>query len=297
MKQLTQYRDAQAAGHTMDSPTPFTAPQYMIIDGQQRANAISLGLQSSPQARLWIDLLPRPAECDMTYQFYLCTRAQPWGRKASEKQRGDARDALFHPESVGAEESTPRPADWELSLETTWPVAAALPVPFDKLVALSRAAQLRWEDVEALIPASCKAAEAYAKAKDVTRDRLPEFAKMLSRSIQQRVPLQLIPVWAYTPPSEVGDAGDESADHVAQSLETLFARLNTQGVRMGAEDLFFSAIKTRLPDAHDLVWDIDAKHGKLLPPPALVHMASRLVLAKYTKKAGNFMPLETVSVH
>jgi hypothetical protein len=68
MKRLIQYRAAQGDLSLAAGSEPFTA-DYMIIDGQQRANAISLGFRSNPQARLWVDLISSDAPSDLTYHL------------------------------------------------------------------------------------------------------------------------------------------------------------------------------------------------------------------------------------
>ena len=58
-------------------------PDYFLLDGQQRYNAIVLGYveQKQPRAVLWLDLCPRDTNNNSTrlFWFKVTTQAHPWG--------------------------------------------------------------------------------------------------------------------------------------------------------------------------------------------------------------------------
>ena len=77
----TQVSRVEAAQQVSDD---LIDTEYIIIDGQQRAIAVALGLRRfelSDSARLWIDL-----GAGAENLFSVCTIQKPWGRDATRAQ-------------------------------------------------------------------------------------------------------------------------------------------------------------------------------------------------------------------
>ncbi len=240
----------------------------VLIDGQQRSIAIAIGFRrwsEGDPCRLWLDLTPVDGQRDgVQFRFVLCSVRYPWGQGATEAQKREA-VALSKAAAVEIDADAP-------SLALTWPLRAKLPVPFAEFVQL------------------------------VSEGREGDWASLITRA--RREP----PTGAGSGPSmadglvaAVGDAARSYGvpavllgDMDPTDLGTAFQRLNRQGVEMSHEDLFFSGLKMRWPQAHDLVWQIHADRlvGKFLRPPQIVHMATRLT----TRRMGGESDLPKLSV-
>jgi hypothetical protein len=219
--------------------------EFIVIDGQQRAIAIALGLRKwreGDSARLWIDL-GTPSDKDREdgrYPFYVCSILKPWGLNATDAMR---RNALME---LG-EKKLQIDGD---ALGKTWPVRAALPVPFAELVdSLVNMQENLWE---ILVPE--------AKQGGTHRENLSNLFDKISQVNDYQIPVFLV----------------ENLN--VDELGSVFQRLNRQGVQMNEEDLFFSSLKLIWPDAHNLVWDLyrDKETGRFMPPAKIVHLTVRL---------------------
>ena len=128
-----------------------TPSRYDILDGQQRINAIALGLPQSSQANnpqhaiLWLDLCPKVTDLEQSngtwgktarkFFFRVTTAAHPWGYKLSDNETsnkylsaGEQREIVEHlSEHYNWKKQfiADRPSPIEL-----WPKDALLPVPF-----------------------------------------------------------------------------------------------------------------------------------------------------------------------
>jgi len=233
---------SDAARHTEPA-----GPGLLLIDGQQRAIAAAAGFRSwrpGDRSRLWIDLAaPTSPRDGVRFRVVLCTIRHPWGRGASEAQKRDAAARLD-----GGKRTRTRDA----TLGETWPVAAIAPVPLAEY--LARVLRGRGEQWSDLLPPCMQTGAVEPPFRATVADALHKIG-------EYSVPAILLE----TPES-------------VESLGTAFQRLNKQGVEMSGEELFFSGLKIRWPEAHDLVWDIyrDDTVGRFLSPPKIVHAATRL---------------------
>lgn len=237
-------------------PTPL-----LLIDGQQRLTSLQLGFRpfrDENATRLWIDLAPPVnKEARKRGRFRLCSRVHPWGTGASVSRRREARLQIGRANDMD---------DTDTSLRMTWPVDARAPVDAAELIERVIGAPPHispiWND---LLPAHFQR-------------ELPELVRQEVNGlegIQQVVAgvLQLKRVRL------VGMLIENLVD--IEALGEAFARLNSQGVPMSQEELFFSALKVRWPESSDLVADIveDPEAGKLLPATKIVHLATRIVVS------------------
>ncbi len=236
-------------------PTPL-----LLIDGQQRLTSLQLGFRpfrDEDASRLWIDLAPPVTkEARKRGRFRLCSHVHPWGWGASVARRREARARINRVDDID---------DADISLRVTWPVDARAPV-----------------DAAALIK----------RVLDGPPDVLPTWSDLLPahflpelESVRQDVegPEGIQQVVAgllrLTRVHVVGLLVENIVD--IEALGEAFARLNSQGVPMSQEELFFSALKVRWPESSDLVADIveDSDAGKLLPATKIVHLATRIVVS------------------
>lgn len=248
----------QAGYSSTRAPSPKT--EFVIIDGQQRTNAIALGLtpwKPTHKSRLWVDLGPSAKRADKSvHPFHLCSWRRPWGEQATISLQRDALKKLNLRELP----------ETEMRLEKTWPLRASAPVKFAELMAqLKEHDSPTWRD---LLPEPLRDSSSLQ-----IRPDLADFLRALRKSLNFKVPLFL------TKEVEIDDLG------------LIFDRLNRQGIPLSAEDLFFSALKIKWPEAHDLVWQIydDRETGRFMPPTKIVHLATRLVAAE--RKDGDIVSL------
>ncbi|MEQ1792973.1 MAG: DUF262 domain-containing protein [Nitrospira sp.] len=136
-------------------------PQFHLLDGQQRANAIALAFldpwkdgevigfeaQKWPPAALWIDLHQPDDQHEFGRQFIfrVVTRSHPWGYKRDKPRErlsaSDCREAIkAFKESFKAFEELERKfpnVDWKpgaIPLPVAWPWDAKAPVPVNLLI-------------------------------------------------------------------------------------------------------------------------------------------------------------------
>ncbi len=253
VRELRRFRESSVT--KTDDATDDTS--LILLDGQQRASAISIGLKKwspSDESRLWLDLAPRKVR-DERLGFHLCSITLPWGPEVTVAQRKAALALL-------AVEGLPKGSE---ALGLTWPARARVPVPFAELLELTRAGRFdRWRE---LVPKPLR-----DRIGDVTARAEEEWYEALSGTRTYRVPAILM--------------GDMPR---AEDLGRTFKRLNTAGVDMTQEELFFSGIKLLWPEAHDLVWNIysDERTGRFLSPTKIVHAAVRLSETADEKSGGD----------
>ena len=241
VRQLRKHREAAA---TATSPVEDDGC-LVLLDGQQRASAIAIGLKpwaSGDETRLWIDLAP--PKKDRRYGFRLCSLTLPWGGEVTSPQKAKAIQAL-------AGRVVP---PGSAALEMTWPATAFLPVPFAELMVL--VGQGRFADWPGLVPSALR-----TRADSMPAESEAIWRAVLTRALSYQIPAILM-----------------AALPSAEDLGETFKRLNTAGVNMTQEDLFFSGIKLKWPRAHDLVWDVysDKETGRFLSSTKIVHLAARL---------------------
>jgi hypothetical protein len=255
IRELRRHREAAAT----ETEAANGSDTLILLDGQQRASAISIGLRpwsAGVETRLWLDLfLPKHDRNG----FRLCSLTLPWGPGASVAQKARARERLEKqlPEGCAA-------------LGLTWPATARVPVPFAELVAYVRAG--RFSEWPSLVPAALR-----DQTDQVTPEQAANWQGAIERISAFRVPAILL-------------ATLPSVDDLAKTFE----RLNTAGVDMGQEELFFSGIKLRWPQAHDLVWDVysDRETGRFLAPTKIVHLAVRLAATTEPGSDRDIVPMD-----
>lgn len=112
---------------------------YELLDGQQRATAITLGFEGFPNyankfdSILWIDLEACSDDCGQRYRFFVTTASQPWGyAESSSETRNSLLSAFERRKAADAlgkwEEKQIKPYPFQL-----YPVKARYPVPYTLL--------------------------------------------------------------------------------------------------------------------------------------------------------------------
>lgn len=280
--QKVGYRERQlsrSADYTKISQEDSDEEIFILIDGQQRSNAIALGFLpwSHPKAkeagaRLWVDLGEPANKQIKLYEFYLCTSNDPFGEGITKAQK---RLALKNIGKEGMDDS-------EISLAETFPARAKLPLPFAELV---NAIQVIGVDKDWELIKEYLVEDIHIHLSNLTL----EFVKSKLNDITPRADLEqllnsiqeVILNENYLIPAVLFRKRDDRVS--STELGKVFERINVNGVTPPQAELFFSALKLRWPEIGDYVAEINKVPDLegLLRPTEIIHAALRLVKPEY----------------
>ena len=297
------FSDADKTSQQRTSSTHEDA-EYFLLDGQQRANAISLAFEttesaekakSSMQTRLWVDLMPN-MPTTRRFMVKVTTKSHPWGYKNNDNcdilPVSEIREAIrkFTQRSFGEVKSIDVS---ELDLMKTWPVQAGCPIPLSAILHffdfhgydynLFRDKIHEWlqskENLSAKYPASMIG---------IIDDEIKKWHSALSELSKYRIFANILP--QQTIETEDGETREEEGTN----LESLFTRLNTLGTKISPYDLRYSAIKAYWGGLKE---ENDRIARTIMPGANLAIFAFRLALSIATEKAkkeGAFVKLADV---
>jgi len=216
------------------------------------------------EARLWIDLAGPRDPAKNQYDFYLCTKDNPFGRNLTKDER---RRALIE---INKQEFD----DSELFLDSTFPFKAKIPIPFVELCEWIKEGKC----IDGIIKNRSKedlnlSEDAYSKIQEKLSNGNfdSEFINNLfivARDVVfgdgYSVPLILI--------EKRGKWMTE------KKLGKLFERVNINGLVPPQAELFFSALKLRMPEINNYVAEVynDKVIGRLLKPTDIILSAFRM---------------------
>jgi len=245
---------------------------YILIDGQQRSNALVLGmlLWSHPKAlesggRLWLDLGETTDKGDLRFKFYLCTSHDPFGEDVTvaDKRRG------FN--SLGLSGTD----DSEIQLSESYPVKAQVPVPFAEFVTLVWKLS-SWSQIH-----DCMVTDNQFNVSDDTYEIVR--GQLNGRPIRSDIDFliqairEVIVEEKYQIPLILFHKreGQVSSKH----LFKLFERININGVTPPQSEMFYSVLKLQWPEAGNYVADVsrDPVLKDLNKPTDILLMALKLI--------------------
>lgn len=241
-----------------------------LLDGQQRATAVSLGFADFPgldnkfDSILWIDLDSSNGNND-DYGFFVTTASQPWGyAESSSETRNSLLSANERREAAQKmtgdwEEGQVKPYPFQL-----YPMQAKVPVPYTLLR-------------EYAIDATASGNVDFSAFCERIRGKINEY---LIRVLEQ-----------YNPDADkfrslcdkVASIADDykvlllDASSVAENdIALYFTRIGKGGVVPSDEELAYSVLKSKLnADFRDVIQEVHLKHG-LASEPRVAHLAIRL---------------------
>ncbi|MGJ7570908.1 DUF262 domain-containing protein [Variovorax sp. RB2P76] len=265
---------------------------HMLLDGQQRANAIAIGFLApwEPKdllapAALWIDL-GAPPNADRTLHVRLVSRPHPWGYPATgDRQRlttADIRNALKQFRSIESN------VDWKQKPPVcySWPWDAWIPVPLPVLLAApDESPPSILATFSRMVPWWPAITTKHHAAGDTLQALLPE---VLKNARQQITTLRRV-VQQYRVPAintDLGKSGMQGSGIAGSKdpAETLFLRVNAGGTPLQGEDLIYSMVKAIWPHAAELVTNIQ---HHLVSEPRAALLVARLALVE---KDSNSLP-------
>lgn len=225
-----------------------------IFDGQQRAHAISVGLNGGLSKEddeiLWLDLLPDVKKRVRKFYFRVTTLAHPWGYKLTDDEEnnhllshGEQRAAVEWLRDNGYEwlledDVTERPYPFEF-----WPWTANVPVPFAIVIGFvnEEKGNPTWNGFKALVQTkySSKNWGRYFLSVngdiEVDHKYWENIVASIKRLSQYRIPV----VNADT----IHDPDDEAL---------YFKRMNVNGKELDTEEVQYSMLKWHLPSLKKL---------------------------------------------
>lgn len=270
---------------------------YLLLDGQQRSNAITAGFRPYPPTEkderlpiLWLDLDPKEIK-NKRQKFVpkITTIAHPWGY-ANITQNETGVNTLPHSEQKKAVDeikwdgkARPKPKD-------LWPTYSTLPIPMCFLLDSNicdeqtfwlgvlqkvKSVKSHWadkfgEDLEKFIS---------SLEMDKKRSKIYQAVKLINEA---RIFAQCAPVEE--------DDNDDVENIENSNIATLFERINTQGVQPSAEELFYSSLKAILPE----LWEIETVANGRMFPARMASLAVRVFLSNREHRWCNSVSINRI---
>lgn len=277
---LTDFRDSlKSQGMLIGKAPRSSRATHMLLDGQQRANAIALGYYSpwatrepNAAATLWMDI-GQHEQSETSTSYHVVTRAHPWGYPHRDKQRLEMREVRA---AIKVFREVSPNFDWNdrPPVAASWPWEACIPIP---VAAVLRASSSSPDDVLAEMARTVPFWDQMETAKGVVtpeglREALRRSAGRLKHLFDSaksyQVPAQTV---ALEHPLDNTPADTARAD----PTETLFVRVNAGGTPLQGEDLVYSIIKAIWPNAGAVV---DQLQKRFVSAPRTAMLIARLAL-------------------
>lgn len=242
---------------------------YIVVDGQQRLNAIALGFlsfSSDAPARLWINLNGPVNPKVRLFDFHLCTRDNPFGR---DLEKEAVREAMVSIQKEGFDDS-------ELHLNETYPYRGRLAVPFFEFCQVvqetSDGGTIRSWLMDAGFVNLTGPAFTQVRSNLEKKADPPAYFERLVQAIH----FVVIADRYFLPAILIQKEGNLITP---ERLGKLFERVNINGEVPPQAELFFSALKLRSPQINNYVSEIykDPVIGRILRSVDLLLIALRMI--------------------
>jgi len=250
--------------------------EKQILDGQQRLNAISLGLQDcntpNQDKVIWVNIKEKGS-----LSFMVTTMSHPWGyndnenytRLTADEQRSAVRTFLGEKYEEGYEWSIYRSDN--LNLNRTWPIKAKLAIPLQVLI---QGFEVKDGDfvnnTKSLYKNHFKPAyDYYAKNDNEIETAIESLYKSIQNILKYKIGVSIVSL----------DSLDD--------IELLFNRINRGGTPISDDELAYSTIKAYFPFVKKN--DIEAKVAKYIEPAKLARIVFRIVETMVEEKRDGFV--------
>lgn len=261
--------------------TPSLQAGFHLVDGQQRTLSMQLGFpQETPtEHKLWVDF-SAPGKVGLDFRLRVSTRSQPFGFQLDGRRLATAeRDKAYR-----AWEASSEGGSFERIFESSkpWKANSASQGSLFEIKELWKTFNSANQDID--IWATQVEDMIRRGSSDVPPDvkrRVFRFGKALLRLQNQSLALIKIPH------VEVESDPDREVAEGEDYLTMLFARISSGGTRLSPDDLLFSMIKHRWPDAHGLVYEIQKKVGAMMKPTDFVMTAYRMAALFCSEKIAD----------
>ena len=255
---------------------------YELLDGQQRATAITLGFENFPDLAskfdsiLWIDLEACRGDGGQPYRFFVTTASQPWGyAESSSETRNSILSASERRDAANAldkwEEKQIKPYPFQL-----YPVKAKYPVPYTLLRLFAEENNNRTLAVfrEWLEPRINKFLSEILRTFTPTEKMEENFQQLCKKvsTISKDYTVFLL------------DASSVTENDIA----LYFTRIGKGGVVPSDEELAYSVLKSKLTSSfRTVIQDVHKEYG-LASESRIAHLAIRLFKSEFHKNAPQF---------
>lgn len=243
---------------------------FDLLDGQQRATAVSLGFADFPGSNnkfdpiLWIDLDSSNGNND-DYRFFVTTASQPWGyAENSSETRNSLLSANERREAAQKmtcdwEEGQVKPYPFQL-----YPMQARVPVPYTLL---------REYTTEATACGNVDFSAFCSLMRGKVNDNLIRALEQCNLNADKfRILCDKVASISDDYKVLLLDASSVTENDIA----LYFTRIGKGGVVPSDEELAYSVLKSKLnADFRDVIQEVHLKHG-LASEPRIAHLAIRL---------------------
>lgn len=294
---------------------------HLLLDGQQRANAIALAFDDIWSMRndtaigaLWVDLAIPPDNRQVEFVFRVLTRSHPWGYRRDNPEEilssSAIRSALCAYQAVY---NCPDRRPEDFPLWQTWPWDAETPLPVAPLIHailnnqddLKAARDAYWKQLQLapFLVAPPNFPETDERKIMDARRILESQRKNIHDSFEdQKSPWysrsqRLVHVLAnvlygknnYRVPAllldltEIGAEDKFRPENAKDAIELLFVRVNSAGTPLGGEELIYSLIKSEWPEVAEWMQKLPNRPAL---PSRIASLCVRLVLARNEVKVS-----------
>lgn len=243
--------------------------EELVLDGQQRLNAISRGfgeyLQDNPDSVIWVNFTK-----DKSFTLMVTTISHPWGYNDNEdcsKLRAiEQRNAIKEFLGEDVDEWTIYNND-AISLKSTWPFKAELPIPLQVLLEAAKS------DSSHFVECANKLYKEHfsnAYSRKIDHEELHEALHSLENCMRNAL--------NYKISATIIDLKS------METIETLFNRINKGGTPISEDDLAYSTIKAYFP----FIKDKDYEVSLFINPAKLSRMVFRIIETDAQNKNSGF---------
>ena len=276
-----------------------------VFDGQQRLNALSLGVSNpfqkdsqeskSTRAILWLDLLPDKKQSpSRKYFLYLTTEGQPWGYKIHDTNTeaglerlntNERRKALEAAQKENSLFCKPSPIDM-------WPYMATCPIPFAILWEIQAANASEFKR-NVLVSVQSDTYKQYAwshlnlskKINEISEEvNWEELFSAIKTAKQTKIITVISPI-----EFEKGSGANIGNKH-SSDIAVFFSRLNRGGSLPSLEELNYSILKSILPSVSRFDENDGNRYSKgRMHPARFATVAMRLFITEQNNEwKGSF---------
>lgn len=280
---VKEFEPGQLSGGVAAERTysPSQQAGFHLIDGQQRTLSMLLGFpQETPtDHKLWVDF-SAPGTVGLEFRLRVSTRAQPFGFQLDGRRLGTAeRDKAYR-----TWEDANEGVSFERIFESSkpWKANSANQGSLFEIKELWKTFNSTNPDIGIWVTqVEDKIKQASGDVSPEVKQRIFRFGNALLRLQNQSLALIKIPhVEAESDPDRDVAEGEDY-------LTMLFARISSGGTRLSPDDLLFSMIKHRWPEAHRLVYEIQKKVGAMMKPTDFVMTAYRMAALFSSEKIAD----------
>ncbi len=286
-KQVEDLWDSLLRGYPIGSFLfSSTGDKFYLMDGQQRATSIFLGLynpylpKESTEAWsikgelpvVWLDINTDTKPNSSRFLFRLTTKSHPWGYQAKNNRNilstSNRRKAL----SLFRKHSNNTDIGYtKFSNTTTFPFDSSYPIPLSFLIEANT--------VDEVVAKVNNSLPEYFKTMRGNFENKKEFVELLKTDLHSSLEKLLREVKSLDVTKIKYNTIEDRVlrEENNESDPTLFVRINSSGTTLTGDDLIYSIYKSIYPESKDLIEKIAANFIK---PTQVLSLVSRITASK-----------------